>query len=121
MGFQQLLTYLSGNDHLLKPHRLYHTLAPVPFIETELATSRILTAMPDDVLNIFKQQAVAAHFHNQGVGPEQVAAEPRLKDTIRILATNLDEAKHPFISLFEHKTMPIYGSQFHPVCSDLPG
>ena len=59
-------------------------------------------------------EAITVNLHSLGVAPADFAGAPPLARDFEVLATNVDRAGRPFVSSFEGRALPIYGSQFHP-------
>ena len=73
----------------------------------------------DLVLSLLQTQPVTLHYHYYGITSSSVTSHPFLSSFIRILSTNVDAEGNELVSLFEGTNVPIYGSQFHPVCNSI--
>jgi gamma-glutamyl hydrolase len=56
---------------------------------------------------------ITENLHVQGVEPAAFAGSAALAAGYRVLTTNVDRKGRPFVSSFEGKAAPVYGSQFH--------
>jgi len=66
-----------------------------------------------DMVELLKTNAVTMNNHRMGVKPSDFAASESLRD-FNVLSTNKDRKGVEFVSSFEHKMFPIYGTQYHP-------
>ena len=57
---------------------------------------------------------ITENLHVKGIEPASFAASAALVAGYRVLSTNVDRNGRPFVSSFEAKTAPVYGTQFHP-------
>ena len=92
------LTAAARSSRLLEPA----TTLPIPF------TQPITT-----LFEAMSSRALTFNSHHMGVSPANFERST-LKDMFQVLATNVDERGRPFISLVEAKSLPFWGSQFHP-------
>ena len=54
------------------------------------------------------------HFSRYCVAPETINSSSSMADFWTVISTNHDDNGTEFVSLFESKKYPIWGSQFHP-------
>lgn len=76
--------------------------------------TRLVGEMPHKVLDILANENVTINFHRYCVAPETVATSRSMSDFWSVISTNHDDNGTEFVSLFESKDHPIWGSQFHP-------
>jgi len=76
--------------------------------------TRIMTQMPPVVKDILETENVTINFHRYCVSPETLKTSESMSEFWTIISTNHDDNGTEFVSLFESKKYPIWGSQFHP-------
>lgn len=76
-------------------------------------SSRLWGGAPADTWAWLTSENITANFHTQGVTPEDFAGSTLARD-FDVLSTNVDRAGRAFVSSTEHKSAPLYTSQFHP-------
>lgn len=116
LGFQWL-TQLIANDTSVLSLDAFDSedlLLPLESVKTD---SRMFTLNgPDsdylsiDLPKLFQEHAVTLNMHTDGITPTVAG---NIKD-YNVLSLNSDRNGIQFVSSFEHRTRPIYGSQFHP-------
>jgi gamma-glutamyl hydrolase len=117
-GFEELARLLSNsNDRTLSPHkgeaRFDSENYPVPLIATAaLAHSRMFGDASPGLIKALTTENITMNNHGAGVAPADF--EEILGGTVEMLSTNVDRIGRPFVSTFEHKSYPFYGSQWHP-------
>jgi len=113
MGFQELCLLQSQNMSLLSQYNSENYTIPLNF--TSLATSsRLFANASPNVMKILATEPVTMNNHMYGVSPASFQAEGSLNGFFDVLSTNNDRDENVFLSTIESKTMPIYGSQWHP-------
>jgi len=70
-----------------------------------------LTA-PPALIKAVTTENITMNNHGAGVAPANF--EQILGGIVEMLSTNLDRAGRPFVSTFEAKSYPFYGTQWHP-------
>jgi len=80
----------------------------------EFNQTRLIGQMPNKVVDILATENVTINFHRYCVAPETIATSPSMNDFWTVISTNHDDNGTEFVSLFESKKYPIWGSQFHP-------
>jgi hypothetical protein len=55
-----------------------------------------------------------AHFVKEGISPDKIANNTALNDLIKVTGTSSNHKNMTYISMFEGKSIPIYGMLFHP-------
>jgi len=114
-GFQFLHVAGSGvdNETVLDKFDSWDISWPLDFTAAA-KTSRLFGSAPSNIISIFSQQNVTMNWHHYGVDPSAYKTYPLLNSMYNILATNYDRNHKQFISSIEGKSIPFYGSQFHP-------
>ena len=56
-------------------------------------------------------QNITYNLHSAGVAPGK---HLKLEEVVSVLATSVDRRGIPFVAVMEHRSLPIYGTQFHP-------
>ena len=122
LGFEELARLLSGsNDRTLYPHhgtgekRLDSENYPVPLIPVNseaFATSRMFGGAPNELIRAITTENVTMNNHGAGVTPSDFM--DILGGTVQMLSTNVDRRGTAFVSTYEAKAYPFYGTQWHP-------
>jgi gamma-glutamyl hydrolase len=118
MGFQLMTFLASGPDPTIVTCPPFNSedinLALIP--TSQWLGSRLQSsAAAANVDNILTTQPVTANFHHCGVTPAAFNANPHLMDTFGPpLTTNFDLNHNAFVSTIEGRSLPLYGSQWHP-------
>merc|ERR1712217_607692 len=114
----QTLTNLVSHQTSLLKHGAFDSeslMLPIDLPSPEMiAKSRILRAMPIDILKWLTTENVTVNLHHDGIPPEAYQANKRLADFFRVVSTNRDRAGKPFVSTIEAYKAPVYGVQWHP-------
>lgn len=76
--------------------------------------TKLLSHMNSELLRKLDTEKLSYENHGDGVTLESFEKDPKLNESVRVLATNLDRNGNTVVSLIEHKTLPFYGLQFHP-------
>lgn len=79
-----------------------------------LAGSRLLGALPPEVVGWLTSENITVNLHHLGVAPEAFAENGRLRSFFRVVSTNHDRRGRPFVSTIEGLEAPIYAVQWHP-------
>lgn len=117
MGMQTLTNLVSNQTSLLK-HGVFDSeslMLPIDLPSPDMKTeSRILRAMPKDVLTWLTTENVTTNLHHDGVLPEAYQTNRNLAKFFRVVSTNKDRAGKEFVSTIEAYRAPIYAAQWHP-------
>ena len=116
-GFQVLCAAAARNLSVIEEnvvHGLYPLMLPLNLTEAS-ASSRMLgtTSTSSEVLKVLAERATTLNWHHDAVRPPSWESHPSMSEII-VTATNCDASGVEFVSLIEHKTAPIFASQFHP-------
>ena len=115
MGFQLLNILTANNESVLDTYAFDSEDLSLPLnLSIAPAASRLLSAMPADILEILTQQNSTMNFHHDGVRPTTFLGNANLTQFYRMLSTNVDRKGHAFVSTIESKNLPVYGNQWHP-------
>lgn len=118
MGFQQLMVYSSsipvggGEIPVLSPFDSEDLFAPL-MLTKDAKSSNLLGGAPKPVLDALSKTNMTVNLHHYGVSPADFEADPKLKKTWRVVATNFGRQGKEFISLVEGINLPFFGAQFH--------
>ena len=122
LGFEELARLLSdSNDRTLYPHhgsgerRLDSENYPVPLVPVNaeaFGMSRMFGGMPSELVKAITTENVTMNNHGAGVLPSDFMAI--LGGTVEMLSTNVDRRGTAFVSTYEAKANPFYGTQWHP-------
>ncbi|KAH3864030.1 gamma-glutamyl hydrolase A-like isoform X2 [Dreissena polymorpha] len=111
-GFQ-LLTALTAGKNLLTNASAEDVALPLDFVNG-FRSSRLYGSLPADIYEYLSTMNVTENFHHYGITPETMELTDSLYSFYNILSTNLDVHGKRFVSSFEAKHYPFYGTQFHP-------
>jgi len=76
--------------------------------------SRLLGAATEGQLDHLRHTYMPYLDHDFGVSVTRFLGNRHLRETFRILSTCHDRAGKEYISMIEGRTLPFYGTQFHP-------
>ncbi|CAM9706997.1 unnamed protein product [Ascophyllum nodosum] len=76
-------------------------------------TSRMLSDIPNGLLDRARREPITANSHNRGVTPQDFAVSG-VDEVFRALAINSDRQGRKYISAAEAFQSPMYGVQWHP-------
>jgi gamma-glutamyl hydrolase len=119
MGFQQVLLYSSSGGRADPGKVLSEVDAESIFLPLTwgpgVAGSSLYKALTATAAAATLESTNSTiNLHHFGVLTKSFAADAGLVDKFRVLSTNFDRGGKEFVSLVEHKTLPIVASQFHP-------
>jgi gamma-glutamyl hydrolase len=113
MGFEILATITSGDDYAILTEFDAENISLSLNFTAAAKGSKWLGNAPSDVIDILASQSVTMNNHMYGVSPADYQANQNLVDFYSILSTNNDREGKEFISLWEGRKYPIFGSQWH--------
>ena len=119
-GSSQLDELLNGGSLtavLSKDYDAINADTALTFVEPAASESALLHSIFNDaplVTALASQPATFANKHWLGITPDAFAATPSLASKFDILSTSVDRNGVPFVSTIEGKSMPFYGTQWHP-------
>eukprot|EP01060_Flectonema_neradi_P033267 TRINITY_DN5534_c0_g1_i1.p1 TRINITY_DN5534_c0_g1~~TRINITY_DN5534_c0_g1_i1.p1 ORF type:complete len:317 (+),score=58.22 TRINITY_DN5534_c0_g1_i1:148-1098(+) len=119
LGFQWLAQIVANDMHILDTGFDSENIS-LPLDLTSFAQqSRILDGSSqygDELRTILsnKSNPVTMNNHQNGVTPDTYKKTASLNTFFNVISTNVDRKNREFISMWEGKTAPIYGSQWHP-------
>lgn len=117
MGMQAITNLVSGQASLLEKgaYDSESLVLPLTLASPRMAAeSRLLRAMPPEVLGWLTTENVTVNLHHDGVPPGAFRANRRLAGFFRLVSANEDRAGKPFASTIEALEAPVYGAQWHP-------
>ncbi|XP_067929726.1 gamma-glutamyl hydrolase-like [Watersipora subatra] len=76
--------------------------------------SRLYGSMPDFLREILSKENITPNFHHHCLTEMTYSSQRELTDFYSVLSTNLDGKGVEFVSTFEARQYPFYGTQFHP-------
>lgn len=80
---------------------------------TPAAAASRLWGAAADVRALYAAEPIAMNAHTQGVTPADFKANAALSGSFDVLGTSVDRKGREFIASLEHKTLPIYTTQWH--------
>ncbi|GIQ86499.1 peptidase C26, gamma-glutamyl hydrolase [Kipferlia bialata] len=112
LGFE-LISCILLDDNVLKATDAYNITMPVEITECGKST-RMYSSQPhsEQTQSDFLSLPLSTNTHNWGIYPEQV--EVPAFDDFCIASYNTDRVGQRFVSSYEHKTKPIFATQYHP-------
>jgi gamma-glutamyl hydrolase len=57
---------------------------------------------------------ITYNLHSAGITPLSERNNPKLASAVNVLATSVDRKGKRFVAAMEHRSLPFYGTQFHP-------
>ena len=109
LGHEEL-AFLAGGHLVLELCDAENQLVTVQ-PEPALAESRLFANATAEQLALFTDEPNVVMFHSKCVRPEEFS---RRAAEFRSLATAEDRRGVPYVAILEHRTLPFYGTQFHP-------
>lgn len=115
LGFE-LMAIMAADDHSILVTGLDSQNLPIPLELTPLAaTSRMLGKdAPQHLVHAMATQDITMNNHQAGVTPDTWSKNAKLSAMFNVLSNNVDRKGRPFVSTIEGKTLPFYGTQWHP-------
>ena len=118
MGFQTLSVLIAQDPGVLESGVFDSDPLMLPLNDvSRLDTARLWNGLRDINPNALKwvtTENITVNLHHDGVSPESFVANERLSSFFDVLSTNRDRRGRPFASTIEGKTLPVYGTQYHP-------
>jgi gamma-glutamyl hydrolase len=111
LGFEWIAQCHAGLSVLSSGFDAENITLPLTFT-ADAISSRMYTSSPTDLLTLLANNNVTMNNHEGGVTP--VEFEATMADEFTLLSTNVDRQGMEFVSSYEHRTYPIYGTQYHP-------
>lgn len=112
LGFEMQM-YLAGNRSYPLTSCAASNRADPLYLTPEWEESRLLGEAPADVLETFTSTNATSNFHKYCVLP-QTFNSLGIHNDYRLLSTSVDDDGVEYVSTVEHKTLPFYGTQWHP-------
>jgi gamma-glutamyl hydrolase len=116
-GFQVLCAASARNLSVIEEnivHGLYPLMLPLNLTEASISSRMLgINSTSPDVLEVLANHATTLNWHHDAVRLPSWQLHPSMSQMI-VTATNCDPAGVEFVSAIEHKTAPIFASQFHP-------
>jgi carbamoylphosphate synthase small subunit len=107
-GAQMLMKHLGGFDDLERFDSRDLKRSHIYLERGLMRSSRLLQYAPRDSIT-------SPYFnHDFGVSVARFRSEARLVSAFRLLSTSHDRAGREYVSMVEGRTLPFYGTQFHP-------
>ena len=103
------MEYFGGNSALGRGFDSVDWPQPLSF--TADSPGRMFAKMPPALMKAFSTQNITYNLHSAGVTPGK---HPALEKVVSVLATSVDRRGKPFVAAMEHRSLWIYGTQFHP-------
>jgi len=116
LGFQMMMQF-AGNFRDLEQfdaRQLEKARSKIHIREEELERSRIGHAGTKAQLTHLRQIYVPYFDHEHGISVERYNSNPALKASYRVLSTSHDRAGREYVSMVEGRSLPFFGTQFHP-------
>jgi len=114
LGFQ-LLNILASGDHSILSSGFDSENLPLPLKLTAAANaSRVFRDLPPAIFRALGSQAITMNNHQAGVSPTKFSQSAKLTQMFTVLSTNNDRKGVEFVSTIEAKTLPVWGTQWHP-------
>lgn len=114
LGFEEL-SVLETDDGTVISDDVVAVNLPLPLQYTPAAAeSRLFSSMPVDVVRALENQAIAFNSHEHGLLVSEYERNPALNEFFDLLSVNETPDGVEFVSTFEAKDYPFYGTQWHP-------
>jgi len=114
LGFQTLVHIVAGGPRRHLTAGTGDVSMPLEFTNAA-ATSRLLKDLPTDLLQALRDEPITYNYHKFGFDPRKFnGRDSKITAFFTVLSTNKDTDGKEFVSTYEAKHFPIYGTQWHP-------
>eukprot|EP00891_Asterochloris_glomerata_P004912 jgi/Astpho2/4912/Aster-05841 len=113
LGFEMLSVIFSGNTSLLRGFDAEDYASPL-YLTEDAVPSRFFGSMPKKVRRDLQEHPLAMENHGNGVYFRSYDENPKLKEFAKVLSLSTDRGDRVYVSTFEARKYPIYGTQWHP-------
>lgn len=117
LGFEWILQTFAGVDGVVPPLSGGFDSEQLPAalnFTAQAAGSRTYSAANDTLMGWLATEPITYNAHEGGITPDALAGSAPLAAAVNALSTSVDRKGVRFVAQIEHKSAPIYGSQFHP-------
>lgn len=115
MGFQTLVVLAANNASILSEGAFDSESLSLPLDLTETGrTSRFWTSLRGYVQDSLEHRNVTCNLHHDGVFVHDFEAAASVTNAYNLVSTNKDRRGRLFASTIEHRTAPIFATQWHP-------
>lgn len=111
LGFQTISDVTAGGIDVLSDYDAYNIELALE-MTSAASTSKLFGNASAEIISLFTDANYTTNWHHYGVSPENFTKY--LDNDMVSLSTNVDKGGLRFISTMEHKTLPIYATQWHP-------
>lgn len=111
LGFQTISDITAGGIDVLSDYDAYNIELPLE-MTAAASTSKLFGNASAEIVSLFTEANYTTNWHHYGVSPANFTKY--LASDMVILSTNVDKGGLRFISTMEHKSLPIYATQWHP-------
>ncbi|XP_012934720.1 gamma-glutamyl hydrolase [Aplysia californica] len=112
LGFE-LLSVLTAGENLLKTTQTENMTLPLNFVEG-FKSGRLFRHMSKDLIRHLATEPLTQNNHKFSLLVEDFKKSSLLSGFYQILSTSTGPDQQEFISTFEAKAFPFYGTQYHP-------
>ncbi|KAL4447534.1 hypothetical protein ABPG75_004753 [Micractinium tetrahymenae] len=113
LGFETLSIIASANHSILSDFDSENLPSPL-FLTDAAEKSRFFGALPPQVVEHLRTKPYAMENHAHGLAWTAVQENPRVRELLDVLSLSVDRGGQVYVSTFEAKGYPIYGTQWHP-------
>jgi len=113
LGFEELAVVTANNADVLSSFNAENVSLPLDFT-SYASQSKMFGNAPAYIMEIFETKPVTMNNHQEGVSPATFQATPALNSFFNVISTNTDKSGNVFLSTWESKLYPIFGTQWHP-------
>ncbi|KAL4434657.1 hypothetical protein ABPG77_002780 [Micractinium sp. CCAP 211/92] len=113
LGFETLSIIASRNHSILSDFDSENLPSPL-FLTDAAVKSRFFGALPHQVVEHLRTKPYAMENHAHGLAWTAVQENPRVRELLDVLSLSVDRGGQVYVSTFEWRDYPIYGTQWHP-------
>lgn len=113
LGFETLSIIASRNHSILSDFDSENLPSPL-FLTDAAEGSRFFGALPPQVVEHLRTKPYAMENHAHGLAWTAVQENPRVRELLDVLSLSVDRGGQVYVSTFEARDYPIYGTQWHP-------
>ena len=114
LGFQMLLQHLGELGALESMNSRELDKQTMLRFHPEHSESRVLQNAETHQVDYMKNRFRPFLNHNYGISLKRFMSTPTLSASFRIISTSRDRKGTEYVSMVEGRSLPFYGSQFHP-------
>jgi len=114
LGSEWILEVVGELKSLAKQFDSENIPLPLHFTDYGRESCRIFKSAPKELMKIYAHENVAFNHHQSVIKPTTFHDNHHIANFFHVISTSKDRVGVEFVSMYESKHFPIYGSQWHP-------